>query len=101
MKVNIPLTSNVTTLLTGHGKLRSYFHRFKILDSPTCSCGADQQNVDHIIYERIKFRAERALLVYSILNKGGKWSTIKNDLLQKYETDFIRFTNLIDFDTVQ
>jgi hypothetical protein len=66
MKVNIPLTSNVTT---GHGKLRSYFHRFKILDSPTCPCGADQQNVDHIIYECIKFAAERTSLVNSIQNK--------------------------------
>jgi hypothetical protein len=100
MKVNLPLTSSVTTLLTGHGKMR-YSHRFKILDNPTCPCGADQQNVDHIIYECIKFEAERTSLVNSIQNKGGKWSTTKSDLLQKYKTDFIRFTNLIDLDTVQ
>jgi hypothetical protein len=101
MKVNLPLTSKVTTLLTGHGKLKSYFHRFKILDSPTCPCGTDQQNVDHIIYEYIKFAAERTSLVNSIHNKGGKWPTNKSDLLQKYKTDFILFTNLIDVDTVQ
>ena len=101
MKVNLPLTPNVTTLLTGHGKLKSYFHRFKILDNPTCTCGADQQNVDHIIYDCIKFAAERTSLVNSIQNKGGKWPATKSDLLQKYKTDFIRFTNLIDLDTVQ
>jgi hypothetical protein len=28
-----------------------FIHRFKILENPTCPCGADQQNVDHIIYE--------------------------------------------------
>jgi hypothetical protein len=101
MKVNLPLTSSVTTLLTGHGKMRSYFHRFKILDNPTCPCGAEQQNVDHIIYGCTKFAAERTSLVNSIQNKGGKWPTTISDLLQKYKTYFIRFTNLIDLDTVQ
>jgi hypothetical protein len=37
MKVNI--TRNFTTMVTGHGNIRSYLHRFKILDTPTCSCG--------------------------------------------------------------
>jgi ribonuclease HI len=101
LKVNVSLTSNVTTLLTGHGKLRSYFHRFKVLDNPTCPCGTGQQNVDHIIYECLKFATERTLLVNSILNKGGKWPTTKCDLIQKYKIDFIHFTNQIDLDTIQ
>jgi hypothetical protein len=84
LKVNVSLTSNVTTLLTGHGKLRSYFHRFKVLGKPTCPCGAGQQNVDHIIFECLKFATERTLLVNRILNKGGKWPTTKSDLIQKY-----------------
>jgi len=77
MKLNISLTSNVTTLLTGHGKLRSYFHRFKILYNPTCHCGADQQNADHIIYECNKFAAERNALVNSIWSKTRKWPATK------------------------
>jgi len=100
-KRNISLTSNVTTLLTGHGKLRSYFYRFKILDNPICPCDADLQNADHIIYECNKFAAERNALVNSIRSKAEKWPATKSDLLQKYKTDFIRFLNLIDLDTVQ
>jgi len=100
-KLNISLTSNVTTLLTGHSKLRAYFHRFKILDNPTCPCGADQQNADHIIYKCNKFAAERTSLINSIWNKAGKWPATKSDLLQKYKTDFMRFLNIVDLDTVQ
>ena len=100
-KLNISLMSNVTMLLTGHRKLRSYFHRFKILDNPTCPCGADQQNADHIIYECNKFAAERTALVNSIRSKAGKWPATESDLLQKYKTDFIHFLYLIDLDTVQ
>jgi IS1 family transposase len=33
MKINI--TRNFTTMVTGHGNIRSYLHRFKILDTPT------------------------------------------------------------------
>jgi predicted house-cleaning noncanonical NTP pyrophosphatase (MazG superfamily) len=29
---------NLSTIVTGHGTLRSYYHRFKIIDDPTCIC---------------------------------------------------------------
>jgi hypothetical protein len=28
----------LSTLVTGHGTLRSYYHRFKIIDDPKCAC---------------------------------------------------------------
>ena len=37
---------NLTTG-TGHGKLRSYFHRFKIIEDPTCLCKMSPQTTDH------------------------------------------------------
>jgi hypothetical protein len=42
MKINI--THNFMTMVTGHGNIRSYLHRFKILDTPTCSCGTKGPN---------------------------------------------------------
>jgi len=33
MKINF--THNFTTIVTGHGKIRSYLHRFKIIETPT------------------------------------------------------------------
>jgi hypothetical protein len=34
MKINI--TYNYTTMVTGHGNIRSYLHSFRILDTPNC-----------------------------------------------------------------
>ncbi|KAJ4442621.1 hypothetical protein ANN_04210 [Periplaneta americana] len=36
LKLKIEITPNLTTLLTGHGRLDGYFHRFKIKNSATC-----------------------------------------------------------------
>jgi hypothetical protein len=47
LNIKINITSNFTTMVTGHGNIRSYLHRFKILDTPTCSCGTNDQTVDH------------------------------------------------------
>jgi hypothetical protein len=32
--VNLRLNPNVTTVMSGHGNIRSYLHRLKIIDSP-------------------------------------------------------------------
>jgi len=34
--VNLSLSPNVTTIMTGHGNIRSYLHRLKIIESPEC-----------------------------------------------------------------
>ena len=36
MKINI--THNFTCMVTGQGNIRSYLHRFKIIETPTCPC---------------------------------------------------------------
>jgi hypothetical protein len=45
MKINI--THNFTSMVTGHENMRSYLHRFKILETSTCPCGTEDQTVDH------------------------------------------------------
>jgi hypothetical protein len=37
MKINI--TQNFTSMVTGHGNIKSYLHRFKIIETPLCPCG--------------------------------------------------------------
>jgi hypothetical protein len=37
-------------MLTGHGKIRAYLQRFKILENATCACEQEDQTVDHILY---------------------------------------------------
>jgi hypothetical protein len=47
MKINI--TQNFTTMVTGHGNIRSYLHGFKIIETPTCPCGTTAQTIDHFV----------------------------------------------------
>jgi hypothetical protein len=49
MKINI--THNFTSMVTGHGNVRSYLHRFKISETPTCPCGTMDQTIDHLLFE--------------------------------------------------
>jgi hypothetical protein len=39
LKMKINITQNFTTMVTGHGNVRSYLHRFKIIETPVCPRG--------------------------------------------------------------
>jgi len=38
LQQKIPMFPEFTTMLAGHGKLRSYLHRFGLIDNPKCVC---------------------------------------------------------------
>jgi hypothetical protein len=42
-------TGNLTAIITGHGNIRAYLHRFHIRDEQTCPCGQGDQTTDRII----------------------------------------------------
>jgi hypothetical protein len=44
--------------VTGHGKLRSYLHRFGIMDNPMCPCEEEEeeQTSDHLIFQCKKLK---------------------------------------------
>ncbi|KAH6941173.1 hypothetical protein HPB50_014592 [Hyalomma asiaticum] len=46
-----PPNHALVTLLTGHGRFHSYFHRFNLLAEPVCSCGATCEGTDHHLYD--------------------------------------------------
>ncbi|KAH6940800.1 hypothetical protein HPB50_006875 [Hyalomma asiaticum] len=46
-----PPNQALVTLLTGHGRFHSYFHRFGLLAEPLCSCGATCEATDHYLYD--------------------------------------------------
>ena len=39
MKIHKTLRSKLTTILIGHGRLKAHYHRFKIIEDPTRTCG--------------------------------------------------------------
>jgi len=42
---------NLSTIVTGHGKLRSYCHRFKITEEPTYLCKMSPQTADRLLWQ--------------------------------------------------
>ena len=55
----IPLFPELTTMLTGHGKISSYLHRFGLIDNPMCQCEEEQQTLDHLILKCKKLSNQR------------------------------------------
>jgi len=97
LKTKIPITSEFTALVTGHGKTRSYLHRFKLADDLMCLCNEGQQTSDHIIFDCNLFEAQRSPMIKKIVDSGGSWPPAKDELTTKYLQAFSTFVKSIDF----
>lgn len=100
LKIKLQVSPELTTMITGHGKLRSYLNRFKIIDEPTCPCNDGEQTSDHLIFSCDNCETQRILLRNSILLRGGNWPVSKADLVNKYLKCFLKFVIEIDFDSL-
>jgi hypothetical protein len=56
-------------MVTGHGNMKSYLHRFKTNDAPDCPCGNDNQTTEHIPLECAILHEETELLKASVAKK--------------------------------
>jgi len=95
MKINV--TPNFATMVTGHGKTRAYFYRFKIMEQATCPCNSGDQTIDHLLYQCTLLYSPRELLRNKVL-KIGNWPTSKRELTTKHLKAFLTYTNSIDFE---
>ena len=59
LTIKINITQNFTSMVTGHGNIRSYLHRFKIIETPICPCGTTDQTIDHLLFECELINRER------------------------------------------
>jgi len=64
---------NLSTVVTGHGKLRSHLHRFKIIEDLSCPCKLNSQTTDHLIWECASLSKQRQILKHSIIKAGRRW----------------------------
>ena len=101
LKMKIPVTPEFTAIVTGHGKTRSYPHRFKMIDNPTCTCNEGHQTPDHLIYECKLLLAQRSSLIKHIMIRGGVWPSTHNELVTTYLNAFAKFIKAIDFQKLQ
>jgi hypothetical protein len=96
LNMNLNITPNFTTIVMGHGNIRSYLHRFKITDTPTCACGSSDQ-IDHVLYECALINKERDSLISTVV-KTDVWPIGKKHLIRKHYQPFVKFINKISFD---
>jgi len=82
LAMNLNLSLNVKTIMTGHGNIRSYLHRLKIIGNSECPCKHGTQRVDHLIFQCKKLKNERQILKNSLL-KVGNWPVSKSELTNR------------------
>jgi hypothetical protein len=77
LREKIPIFPEFTVLVTEHGKLRSYLHRFGITDNPMCPCEKEQQQqqqqtADHLIFQCKRLTNQRNNMIKQIKDTGGE-----------------------------
>jgi hypothetical protein len=97
LKMRIPITHEFTALVTGHGKTKSYLHRFNLIDNSMCPCNEGQQTSEHIIFECNILEAQRNSLIKKVVLSGGSWPPTNDELVTKYLYAFTEFIKSIDF----
>jgi hypothetical protein len=97
LKMKLHITPEFTALITGHGKTRSYPHRFKLADNPMCPCNEGAQTPEHIIYNCKILEQQRSTLIRNITVRGMKWPPANKEMVDTYFNDFIRFIKTINF----
>jgi hypothetical protein len=83
LKLRINTTLTFTAIVTGHGNIKTYRYKYKIIESPKCSCKEGDQSVDHILLDWKLLEQDRA-----VVTKLEKWPVSKDKrykILQKLQ----------------
>jgi hypothetical protein len=83
LKMKIKITPIFTTMTTGRGNLKSYLHKFKIIESPTCPCGKAEQTINHLLFQCELLGKERDKLISGV-SKTDNWPLSKSRLIHEH-----------------
>jgi hypothetical protein len=97
LKTKIKITPIFTTMTTEHGNIKSYLHRFKIIESPTCPCGTTGQTIDHLIFQCELLGKERDTLIAGA-SKTDNWPLSKNRLIREHFKSFSKFIHEVSLE---
>ena len=89
LHTKINLTQNFTTIVTGHGNIKSYLHRFKIIDTPNCPCRNGNQSMNTLL-ECAILQEDRQRLIPEVA-KTDDWPTGTDVLIKKHYKAFAKF----------
>jgi len=73
LKLWIPITPEITAIISGHGKTKAYFNRFKPTDNPMCPCNEGEQSMEHLTYVCSILGPNRSNMIKHIKSRGGIW----------------------------
>jgi hypothetical protein len=101
LREKIPIFPEFAILVTDHGKLRSYLHRFGITNNPMCPCEEEEQTSDYLIFQCKRLNNQRNVTIKQIKNTGGDWPMTNEKLVNNYLQIFVNFVKSIDFTDLQ
>jgi len=93
LKLILNATPNFTAIVTGHGNIKAYLHKYKIIDDPSCPCRKGPQTVQHIIFDCPLLEKEREKLK-AVVTRTENWQVSCNKLGVQYHKK--KFTEYID-----
>ena len=97
LKIRIKTTPKFTTITTGHGNIKSYLYKCKIIDNPQWQCKNGDQTVQHIIFECKIFDQERDILK-AVVMRTENWPVSFNKLSKMYYKNFKEYIDSIFWD---
>jgi hypothetical protein len=95
LHMKIHLKQNFTTMVTGHGNMKSYLHRFKIIDAPNFPCGNDNQTTEHMLLECAILHGDRERLIASVTEEEI-WPINKDKIIKRHYKAFAKFKQKLD-----
>jgi len=83
IKSRLNATPKFTAIITRHGNIKAYLHKYKIIDDPSCPCRKGPQTVQHIIFDCPLLEKEKEKL-NAVVTRTKKWTVSCNKLGVKY-----------------
>jgi hypothetical protein len=79
LSTRLQMCVNLSMIVTGHGILRSYFHRYKIAEERHAPVKRAPQTTDHLLWECDLLRKQRQIFRNRIMKAGGSWPITNSD----------------------
>lgn len=60
-------------------------HRYSgigMVDDPSCSCGADTEDVDHVLWHCVKYAAQRSHMIEKLKSRGYRHPSVTDNFMK-------------------
>jgi hypothetical protein len=82
LKLRINSAPNFTAIINGHGNIKTYLHKYKIIENSKCPCNKGEHTVDHKIYG-YNFQEQERDRIKAVITRSEQWTVSKNKLVLK------------------